>query len=315
MTYFKATMIIAVLLFGFVAVADETPSTVAADAKLQEVYSAESFFEGPTWDPVANKLLFTSFPLPFDPAKPTQVLRLEEPGKASVWLDKAEGVNGTILSYEGRLLGAQAFGHRVMSYRLGGKQADDAKVLYFNDKLHQPNDVCQAPNGNIYFSDPDFENAQTGAVYLLKADGKASKIIDLPIPNGVIASLDGKTLYVGDDHLHMWFSYPIKPDGNVGEKQVFFKPDASLPGKANGDGMTIDEHGNLYFSGECCFPEKGGVWVIDPNGKSLGRIATPEFCSNVCFGGEDGKTLFLTCRRKVYQLPMNVRGGDFGRAR
>ena len=53
-----------------------------------------------------------------------------------------------------------------------------------------------------------------------------------------------------------------------------------------------------------------GVWVATPEGKSLGLIPVPEFCSNVTFGGADGKTLYLTCANKVYSLAMNVTGGQ-----
>ncbi len=66
--------------------------------------------------------------------------------------------------------------------------------------------------------------------------------------------------------------------------------------------MTIDEKGNLYFAG------RGGVWVVSSEGKALGLIRVPEFCSNVGFGGDDGKTLFLTCSMKVYSLAMTIRG-------
>src|SRR3712207_2848589 len=74
------------------------PRTVVEGAKLVEVYAADSFFEGPTWDPRAGRLYFTSFP---DGGKPTQILRLDEPGKVTVWLDNAEGANGTRLSRDG----------------------------------------------------------------------------------------------------------------------------------------------------------------------------------------------------------------------
>ncbi|MFN0055751.1 MAG: alpha/beta hydrolase fold domain-containing protein, partial [Planctomycetales bacterium] len=73
------------------------------------------------------------------------------------------------------------------------------------------------------------------------------------------------------------------------------------------DGMSIDEHGNLYLSGS------GGVWVVDKFGTALGLIPVPEFCSNVGFGGEDGRSLLLTCSKQVYSLAMKVRGGQFTR--
>jgi len=285
------------LLPGIIAAAEPPPpETVASGAKLVAVYGDERFFEGPTWDPKGQKLYFTAF------GKDTQVLRLDGAGKVSVWMDKTAGVNGTYLSKEGRLLGAAAYGHQVVSLAFGYDRAYDPQVLHSDAKLNQPNDLCQAPNGNIYFTDPDFDRRKTSAVFLLTPQGKATKIItDMPVPNGIKTSLDGKTLYVGDSHQLLWKSYPIKEDGTVGPGKVFFNPDT--PNKNPPDGMCLDEEGNLYFSG------RGGVWVVNPDGKSLGLIAIPEFCSNCTFGGKDGKTLFMTCSKKVYSLQMTARGG------
>ncbi len=272
------------------------PRTVAEGAKLTEVYSDERFFEGPTWDPKTQKLYFTAFG-----SDNQQILRLDAPGKITVWLDKSQGVNGTFLTSDGRLLGAQAYGHRILSYAIGDNGPSEVKVLLENAKLHQPNDVCQAPNGNIYFTDPDFKERKTSAVYLLRPTGQAVKIItDMPLPNGIKTSLDGKTLYVADSHLKHWKAYPIQDDGTVGEGKVFFDP--MNENKSDPDGLALDEEGNLYLSG------RGGIWVVQPDGKPLGLIAIPEFCSNVTFGGPDGKTLYLTCSKKVYALSMKVRG-------
>jgi len=289
-------------LTGAVQPADPpVPPAVADAAKLVEVYAADRFFEGPTWDPKTQKLYFTSF------GKDTQILRLDEPGKASVWMDRTEGVNGTYLANDGRLLGAQATGHRVVSYGIGDKGPTDPKVLYHDKKLFQPNDLCQAPNGNIYFTDPDFKDRKGSAVYLLTPEGKATRIItDMPLPNGIKTAMDGKTLYVSDSYLKLWRSYPIKADGLVGEGKVFFDPDTRDRAKEKEpDGLCLDEAGNLYFAG------RGGIWVVNPEGKALGFIPVPEFCSNVTFGGKDGKTLYLTCSKKVYSLEMKVAGALF----
>jgi len=279
----------------------ELPSTVSRGATLKEVFSSAAFHEGPTWDPATGKLYFTAF-FSGDEAN-QQIIRLDATGKGTVWLDKSEGVNGTWLSLDGRLLGAQAYGHRLMSYSFGPKGPGDAKVLAINTKWHQPNDVCQTPNGNIYFTDPDFQNQKTSKVYLLKTSGKVTMIIDdMPIPNGLINSNDGKVLYVGDSHRKMWRSYPIKPDGTTGPGKDFFDP--GTKNMSSPDGMTIDAKGNLYFTG------RGGVWVASRAGKPVGFIPTKEFCANVTFGGADGKTLYLTCNTKVYSLAMNVSGGE-----
>lgn len=274
------------------------PETVAKDARLEEVYRDDRmFFEGPTWDPQTKKLYFTAFI-----KKEGQILRLDEPGKATSWLNPSEGVNGTFLSKDGRLLGAQAFGHRIMSYAIGAEGPQDARILHENKELFQPNDLCETRDGRIYFTDPDFKNKQASAVYVLHPDGKTAKLIaEMPVPNGIEASLDGKTLYVADSNQKLWRSYPIKDDGTLGEGKVFFNPECES--KADPDGMTIDEKGNLYFTG------RGGVWCVSPEGKGLGFIPVPEFASNCSFGGEEGRTLYITCSKKVYALKMGVKGG------
>jgi gluconolactonase len=69
--------------------------------------------------------------------------------------------------------------------------------------------------------------------------------------------------------------------------------------------MTIDERGNLYFTG------LGGVWIVSPTGQQLDMINVPIYnCSNICFGGPENKTLYITCQDKVYSLDMVVRGGE-----
>jgi gluconolactonase len=304
--------VIGLLLIGWMTLIGATtvravdfpiPSTVADGGKLVSVYSDDRFFEGPTWDPKTKKLYFTAFGSGKDA---TQILRLDGPGKVTVWADKTEGVNGTYLANDGRLIGAQAFGHRVMSYAIGADGPAETRILVFDNKLNQPNDIAQAPNGNIYFTDPDFDKREKSAVYLLNIKGDVVKIIhDMPVPNGLKVSNEGQTLYVGDSHLALWRAYSIQSDGTAGPGRVFFNPDTDR--KDAPDGMSVDEKDNLYLSG------RGGVWVADKFGNSLGLIAVPEFCSNVTFGGEDGRTLYLTCSKQVYSLPMKVRGGQFTR--
>ncbi len=286
-------------------VATRLPATAADGAGLVSVYHDDRFFEGPVWDKPTGKLYFTAFGTP---QENTQILRLDEPGKVSVWLDKTEGVNGMFLANDGRLIGAQAFGHRVLSFAIGDAGPADTKVLLLEPKLHQPNDVAQSPNGDIYFTDPDFKDAKTSTVFVLTTKGDVKKVIqDMRVPNGLEVSNDGRRLYVADDGPMNWRVYSIQADGTVGPGRVFFDPPVPQAKRAAPDGMTIDEHGTLYLSGS------GGVWVVDKYGTSLGLIAIPEFCSNVGFGGPEGKTLYFTCSKQVYSLEMKVRGAQFTR--
>jgi gluconolactonase len=286
-------------LITVAADAPSLPPTVAKDAKLTEIYAAHCWFEGPSWDPQTHKLYFTSYT-----KKNQQMLRLDAPGKVTVWWDHTEDINGSWIARDGRLLCAQCMAHKILSVKIGANGPEDVKVLYEDPKLSQPNDVREAPNGDIYFTDPDFEK-KTGAVYLLKPGGKATKIItEMSLPNGIIVSLDGKTLYAGDSGQKNWRAYPIKDDGTVGEGTVFFKPDTAA--KGDPDGMSLDEEGNLYCTG------LGGVWFLKPEGNGFASpaclIPIKELASNVAFGGDDGKTLFVTCGDKAYSIQMTVRG-------
>jgi gluconolactonase len=280
------------------------PPTVADGAQPAVVYEEDAFFEGPAWDPATGKLYFTAFK-----KDNQQILRLDGNKKANVWMDKTQGVNGMRLSRNGRLLGAQAYGHNVLSMKIGASGPEDVKSLTANfqgQTYNQPNDLAEAPNGAIYYTDPDFKGKTRSAVYYLSPEGKASRIIThLKIPNGILVSNDGKTLYVADSFQKRIYSYAIKPDGSVdeGAVKIFFDPDTE--NRNDPDGMSSDAEGNLYFA------MRGGVWVASPEGKTLGFIPIPEFTSNVGFGGKDGKTLFMTCSKKVYALEMKVKGAQF----
>jgi len=281
------------------------PPTVVPGAVLTVIYASDQFFEGPSWDPVGKKLYFTAF------AKDNeQVLRLDGPNNAVVWMDHTQGINGTYFSRTGRLLVAQAFGHTVMSLKIGENGPSDTKVLtsgFEGIPFIQPNDVAESPvNGGIYFSDPNFKGKTRSAVYYLNPNGSVRRVIDnLKLPNGLEVSNDGATLYVSDSFEKRIYSYPILADGSVDQAQVKIFFDPSTANTADPDGMVSDATGNMYFA------MRGGVWVVSREGKQLGFIPVPEFVSNVTFGGADGQTLYITCDKKVYSLAMKVKGAQF----
>lgn len=281
------------------------PSTVAPGAKLSVVYEDGRFFEGPSWDPATAKLYFTAFEKGNE-----QVLRLDAPGKVTVWMDRTQGINGTYLSRTGRLLAAQAFGHHLLSMRVGRDGPEDVRSLtdgFEGIPYIQPNDVAESPvTGGVYYTDPNFKGKTRSAVYYLSPEGAVRRVVEnLKLPNGVEVSNDGQTLYVSDSFEKRVYSYPILADGSVdqGRVKIFFDPQTE--NTDDPDGMCSDAEGNLYFA------MRGGVWVVTPEGKALGLIPIPEFCSNVTFGGDDGRTLYITCDQKVYALRMTVRGARF----
>jgi len=273
-------------------------------ASLQEVYSASGiFFEGPTWDPNSNRLFFTKRTSGF------QILRLDSPGSVTVWMNNAPQTNGTLLSLDGRLLTADESIYQIRSHRIGASGPEDTTVLCIAPK--KPNDLCQLTNGDIYFTCPDWNGVgpEGQGVYLLEPNGVVTRVNNgLYQPNGIITSLDETKLYVAESSSSditkkRWWVFPINSDGTLGTGSVFFKP-TSPPGTNDPDGMTIDEFGNLYFCG------LGGVWIVSPAGVELEMIPVTKSCSNITFGGPNGRTLYITCQDKVYSLAMCVRGGE-----
>ena len=278
-----------------------TNDVVVPGATIQQVYSASGvMFEGATWDPNSNKLFFTRRTGTY------QILRLDSPDNAAVWLSPSPQTNGMFLSHDGRLLTADESTMQIRSHRIGATGPEDTKVLC--TAPDKPNDLCELTNGNIYFTCPDWSSATNQGVYLLKPDGSVTRVNNaLNQPNGIITSLDETKLYVAESSssnltYKRWWVFPINANGTLGTGSVFFKPTTTYT--SDPDGMTIDERGNLYFCG------LGGVWIVSPTGRQLKMIPVPQNCSNICFGGPDKKTLYITCQDKVYSLAMLVRGGE-----
>jgi len=127
------------------------------------------------------------------------------------------------------------------------------------------------------------------------ATKKLTRIIDdLTQPNGIIGTPDGKTLYVADIRGRKTFAYDINADGSVTNKRLF--------AESGSDGLTIDSAGNIYMTAG------RAVEVYDSTGKHLESIPVPENPSNVCFGGKDRKTLFITARTGFYAVKTQVTG-------
>ena len=133
-------------------------------------------------------------------------------------------------------------------------------------------------------------------VYFLSPDGTLVRVIaDLEVPNGIIGTPDGKTLYVADRGADKTYTYTIGPDGMLSGKKLFCD--------MGSDGMTIDCCGNVYLTND------KGVTVFDSSGKQIEQIKIPQhWTANVTFAGKNRKTLFITAVTGIYTLQMNVAG-------
>ena len=121
-------------------------------------------------------------------------------------------------------------------------------------------------------------------------------ITDFNTPNGIIGTPDGKTLYVSDISGRQTWSYTINDDGTLKDKKLFCN--------LGSDGMTLDAEGNVYLTGK-------GVTVFDKTGQKIENIPVAEpWTANVCFGGKDKKTLFITASKCLYSIQTRVKGAN-----
>lgn len=267
-------------------------------AKPAELHVDARLLRGATWNQRDQRLFFTAAG-----AEPedTQILVRDNQGQVNLWLDKTLGVIGLTPSGRSQLLGAQSHTHCLVSYGVGKKGPRTTTVLLESSTFNQPNDLRQAPSGDIYFTDPDFVHRARSAVYLLRRSGELIKLItEMPLPNGLELSPDGRVLYVSDSQEKLWRRYPLMQNGVTSPGTVFFAPETE--DQTPPDGMTVDAQGNLYLTG------RGGIWVVDPEGTLLGLIPLTGACSSLAFGDDDGKSLFITCDHKLLRLRVKVPG-------
>lgn len=253
------------------------------------------FTEGPAVDTEGNVF--------FSDVRTSKTYQWSVDGELTTFREPSGEGNGMFFDQAGNLLVCESGNRRITRVSMDG----DVTVVadsYDGKKLNSPNDIWIAPEGGIYFSDPRFFD-QTGVeqdgnhVYYIPTGGGPTQLVvdDVEAPNGVLGTVDGSTLYVADHGPNtgseMTFVYDIQPDGSLANRRV-----AAPQGS---DGMTLDEHGNLYLTSD-------GVEVYSPDGEQLVEIATPERPTNVVFGGTDRQTLFITARTGFYSLRMTVRG-------
>lgn len=206
-------------------------------------------------------------------------------GKGEIFLtlpNQSTG-NGIVFDRQGRMYIADYVEHNVLRVDMMSKKID---VFAHQDEMNQPNDLAIAPNGTLYASDPNWKES-TGQLWKVDLSGKIVRVAsNMGTTNGIEVSPDGKTLYVNESVQRNVWSFPIQLDGTLGEKRLLKRfPDHGF------DGMRADVDGNLYITRY----GKGTVAVLTPEGKELREIDVLGLKpSNICFGGVDGRTAYVT---------------------
>jgi sugar lactone lactonase YvrE len=272
------------LLFAFITLA---LCAVAGGAEKDELFVSKplteknSFtpgIEGPGCDGDGNLYLVAL-------KNATDIAKIAPGGKPEVWVElpnKGTG-NGIVFDKKGTMFVAEYTGHNVLKIDMKTKKIE---VFAHEPKMNQPNDLAIAPNDTMYASDPNWGN-NTGQLWKIGTDGKVMLVAEnMGTTNGIEVSPDGKTLYVNESVQRNVWAFPIKADGTLGEKTLVKKFDDH-----GFDGMRCDVDGNLYITRY----GKGTVVKLSPKGEVLKEIdVLGKQPSNICFGGPDGRTAYVT---------------------
>lgn len=293
-------------LVGCVTLArgDDSKSLVEPGAKVQKLAGDMKFTEGPAWLPAKKTLVFSDIP--------NSKLMQWRAGDGLSVFRISEQANGNKLDLEGRLVSCQHAARNLV------RTETDGSITVLADKFdgkrfNSPNDVAVKSDGSLWFTDPPWGLNGPHEIqghWVFKLDPKSGKvepvIKDLAMPNGIAFSPDERRLYVADTGGHKRHPnpdfhklpagvhcYEMSADGTVGKK-LFQIEEGS-------DGMALDIQGNLYTT-------HGKVQIYNADGKKLETIDVPEGPANVCFGGDEFKTLFITARTSLYSIRLKNPG-------
>ncbi|WP_297694614.1 SMP-30/gluconolactonase/LRE family protein [uncultured Eudoraea sp.] len=289
-----STILILLLSIGCYA---QKSALVADDAELTLVAADYKFTEGPAMDKNGD-VYFTDQPN-------NRIIKWSaSDNSVSVYMEEAGRANGLYFDHDGSLLACADENFELW-------KIDNSKnhiVLvdeYQEKKLNGPNDLWVDLKGGIYFTDPYYQRPywqrkekeiEEERVYYLTPDRNELRIVadDLVQPNGIIGTPDGKMIYIADIGDKKTYSFSISENGDLRNKKLFTE--------MGSDGMTIDNQGNVYLTGN-------GVTVFNKKGEEILQIPVPQkWTANVTFGGPDQNVLFITAMNSVYTMDMNVYG-------
>jgi gluconolactonase len=270
-----------------------------ADAKVERLATDMKFTEGPTWVTAGGGyLVFSDIPA-------NQLKKWTREGGLTTFREPSNNANGNTTDLEGRLVTAEHGGRRISRAESAGTVATVVDGFDGN-KLNSPNDLVVKSDGTIWFTDPDYgikpEQKEQPGNYVYRFDPKSKTITavakDFDKPNGLCFSPDESKVYIADSgrpkHIRV---FDVQANGTLSTGRVFASIDKGGP-----DGIRCDADGRIWSS------TGHGAQVFAADGNLIVTINMPEAAANLCFGGGDGKTLFLTARKSLYSVQTLVMG-------
>ena len=287
-------------------------------AAVERLHTGCRWSEGPVWFGDGRYLLWSDIPN-------NRMLKWEEEtGSVSTYRGPSDFANGNTRDRQGRLVTCEHGGRRVTRTEYDGT----VTVLmdsWQGKRLNSPNDVVVKSDGSVWFTDPPFgilgnyeghkaEPELAQGVY--RIDGESDEIslvtADVLGPNGLCFSPDEKLLYIVESRgvpNRKILAFDVSENGReISNKRV--QIDAGPDGTP--DGMRCDIDGNLWCGWGMGSEALDGVLVFAPDGTKIGRIALPERCANVCFGGPKRNRLFMAASQSLYALYVNTQGAPGG---
>lgn len=290
---------------------------IDSNATIEVLADGFGWSEGPVWIKDGNYLLFSD-------VKKNIIFKWKEGEGATPYFQPSgytgsgkysdePGSNGLILNNMGELVACEHGDRRVSAMSLQTKAKRTLTDNYKGRKFNSPNDIVQKSNGDYYFTDPPYglpgqKSTEVLGVYRLAKNGAVTLLIENLTPNGLAFSPDEKILYVNQslpDKAYI-YAYDVKDDGTLVNGRLFF--DATpmvkqgLPGLP--DGLKVDKKGFIFSTGP------GGVLVLSPQGKLLGRIDTLQPTAN-CAWGNNGSVLYITANNLLCRIQTTTKGVGF----
>ena len=287
-------------------------------AAVERLATGLRWAEGPAWFGDGRYLLWSDIPN-------DRIMKWEEEtGAVSVFRKPSNFANGHTRDRQGRLVGCEHGGRRVVRTEYDGAITVIAD-RFQGRRLNSPNDVVVKSDGSVWFTDPafgilgDYEGHRAQQelplnVYRVDpATGEMDAVAtELRGPNGLAFSPDERILYVVESRAtphRLIVAYDVGADGRtLSRKRVLV--DAGPGGTP--DGFRVDVDGNLWCGWGMGRAELDGVMVFSPAGRPIGRIALPERCANVCFGGRARNRLFMAASKSLYSIYVNTSGAAGG---